>query len=192
MATQTVKARQKNVQSLIKKILATPMNQMDETELSLVSTITTFGDAPNINLETRDLQRVSESNSFEHLLNMICVVESYNDYNPSSLCKVLEKHKDFIRADYSAFGRDCSPVLYLCLNEDDNLFTSKANALWKDLMEIAECDDVAWCAFSRQSNGDYKPDKVTALQSPVKEGDKIVSYKEVILSTFRFFRVWWD
>ena len=192
MATQTVKKRLSKVQALIKKILITPMSQMDETELSLVPTITTFGDALNIDLETRDLQRVSESGSFEHLLNMLCVVESYNDYNPSSLCQVLEKHKDFIRANYSAFGRDFSPVLYLCLNEDDNLFTPKANALWKDLMEIAECTEVDWCAFSRKSSGDYKPDKVTALQSPVKEGDKIVSYKEVILPTFRFFRVWWD
>jgi len=202
MVTQTkTEARFEDIQKMTKGLLSKPITKMTTQELSILPVALTFGDTfyrkeHEVEINVRDLHGKHSAKSLTHLCDMLCVVESYNSYDPKTVCDVLEEHKDFINFDETSFGREYSPVLYLSLKQyygedGPNIFMEKAKALAKDLREICECDELQWCVFSTP-NGNFNEDLPLKMWGPVRDGEKIIGYEEKTFDHFRKFRVWWD
>ena len=121
MVTQTkTEARFEDIQKMTKGLLSKPITKMTTQELSILPVALTFGDTfyrkeHEVEINVRDLHGKHSAKSLTHLCDMLCVVESYNSYDPKTVCDVLEEHKDFINFDETSFGREYSPVLYLSL-----------------------------------------------------------------------------
>lgn len=189
------------IQKIAKGILTKPITKLSQRELSLLPLALTFGDCfykdvHGVEMQTRDLRCTHSATSFNHLCDMICLVDEYNGFNHTAICTVLEKHKDFINFDETSFGRDYSPVLHLSLKQyygkDTPLFMKKALALAEDLKEVALCDELQWCLMSTIS-GNFEVDKPTSMWCPIYDSDnKITGYEEKTFNHFRKFRVWWD
>jgi hypothetical protein len=200
MAVAT-EARFNQVQEIIKNLLNKPVTKMTKRELSILPTILTFGDCVSKKLhdskiERRDLISNQSAQSFDHLCDMICVVGDFNEFNSTTVCEVLAKHKDIINFDETSFGRDYSPVMFLSLNFSygaEAAFMEKVNALGKDLIEVGMCDELHWCLLNT-SNGEFKSGEKFTTWCPVfgDDGKTITGYEEKTFDHFRKFRVWWD
>ncbi|RUP38437.1 MAG: hypothetical protein EKK63_12260 [Acinetobacter sp.] len=202
MVTQTkTDTRFADVQKIMKGLLNKPITKMTKRELSILPVALTFGecfykDTHDVEIDVRDLHGKHGAQSLNQLCDMLCLVESYNSYDPKTVCDVLEKHKDFINFDETSFGREYSPVLYLSLKQyygedGPSVFMERAKALAKDLQEICKCDELQWCVFSTP-NGFFKEDLPLTMWCPVRDGEKITGYEEKTFDHFRKFRVWWD
>lgn len=172
----------------------------------------TFGDSYDIdlrgqthNMPTRDLHGVVSTDNFEELLDMLCMVDSYNEYDPRKVIRVLEKHKDFIDIHSGCyFGRECSPVLYLSLKQyylsdgGSHLFMEKAVELGKDLKQITKCNELYWCMFGKNAKDEFNPRKgmkEVKAWGPIRDKEsskKVLGYEEKSFDHFRTFKVWWD
>jgi hypothetical protein len=212
MATLTPQERLKKVQGGIQRLLTTPASQLTPRELKLLNVALPFGSCYDFevrgtlrHLETRDLKGLVSTQNFEELLDMLCMVDSYNEYEATKVVKVLEKHKDFIDVHSGCyFGRESSPVLYLSLKQyymsdgGSHLFMEKAIELGKDLKRSAGCDELHWCMFGKNAKDDFNPRKgmkEVKAWGPIWDKEnpkKVLGYEEKSFDHFRTFRVWWD
>lgn len=205
MATQTIDNRLAEVQGMMKTLLTTPIMQMTERERSILPLALTFADCfyqeqhgvelPEDN--DRDLRGVHSATSLNHLCDMICVVDWYNNFKSTAICEVLEKHQDFINFEESSFGRQYSPVLYVGLKQSyltgEFNFLEKANALAKDLIEVAKCDELHWSFAGKHEDWFVAPCESVKRWVPIYDNDNVVTgYEEITTDHFRKFRVWWD
>lgn len=202
MANQTIDSRFSEVQCMMKTLLTTPISKLTKRQLALLPVALTFGDCfyketHDIEIGIRDLRSMHTATSFNHLYDMLCLVESYNAYDPKLVCEALQKHEDFIDVESTQFGRDYSPVLHLGLKQSyltgEFNFMEKANALAKDLIEVAQCDELHWSFAGKHEDWFVAPCESVKRWVPIYNNDNVVTgYEEMTADHFRKFRVWWN
>lgn len=202
MAIQTIDNRLAEVQGMMKTLLTTPISKLTKRQLALLPAALTFGDCfyketHDIEINIRDLRSMHTATSFDHLYDMLCLVESYNAYDPKLICEVLQKHEDFIDVELTQFGREYGPILWLHLEQSYITgafnFMEKANALAKDLVEVAKCDELHWSFMGKHEDWFVAPRESVKRWVPIYDNDNVIGgFREMTTDHFRKFRVWWN